>query len=86
MSWLRYEITAPDGREGIVAGVAFTAGRAVAEDPSPGALLYFRRHGYTVTRPDVPDSLPIGFAASENAAPAKPAPRPRGKQRSSKEE
>ncbi|ARF55998.1 MULTISPECIES: hypothetical protein [Actinomycetes] len=80
---MRYEITAPCGREGIVAGVAFTAGRALVEDPPAGALLYFRRHGYTVTPLDVPEpeSVPIGFAADSDPAPAKPAPRARGKQR-----
>ncbi|QKW08045.1 hypothetical protein HUT18_18330 [Streptomyces sp. NA04227] len=47
-----YEITAPDQVEGIVAGVAFTAGRAVVDEPAAGALLYFRRHAFTVAALD----------------------------------
>lgn len=83
---MRYEITAPDGRAGMVAGIAFTTGRAVAEDPPPGALLYFRRHGYTVTPADDPERFPARFVANESSAPAKPAPRSRGKQHTGKEE
>lgn len=86
MSGVRYEITAPEERgDGIVAGVPFTAGRAVVDDPSPGALLYFRRHGYTVS-PSA-EAFPAGFVANESSTtPDKSGPRPRGKQRNSKEE
>lgn len=52
MRLVRYEITAPDQTEGTVAGIAFTAGRALADSPSAGALLYFRRHQFTVTALD----------------------------------
>ncbi|WKX70043.1 hypothetical protein [Streptomyces sp. XD-27] len=83
---MRYEITAPSGREGTVAGIAFTAGRAVVEDPAAGVLLYFRRHGFTVSRLDAPEPPPIGFTADPPAAPDKPVARARGKQRSSAKE
>ncbi|MEV0115543.1 hypothetical protein AB0H77_20245 [Streptomyces sp. NPDC050844] len=79
MTEVRYEITAPNGREGVVAGIAFIAGRAVAEDPSPGALLYFRRHGYTLAPLDGPAPLTVGFTTDPPSA--KPAPRSRSKQR-----
>ncbi|MFJ5883465.1 hypothetical protein [Kitasatospora cineracea] len=60
---MRYAITAPhDGAE-TTAGVTFTDGHATATDPGPGALLYFRRHGYDVELLDedpVEDEQPTG--------------------------
>ncbi|MFM9368143.1 hypothetical protein [Streptomyces sp. Da 82-17] len=76
---VRYEITAPTtGHTGLVAGVPFVAGRAVVDDPPPGALLYFRRHGYTIN-PDG-ERVPAGFVANGPSTPPKPA-RPRSKPR-----
>ncbi|WP_406321045.1 hypothetical protein [Streptomyces sp. NBC_00519] len=59
------------------------AGRAVVDDPPAGALLYFRRHGYTIT-PDHADHVPAGFVANGPSAPPK-SPRPRSKQRTDKD-
>ncbi|MFD4659337.1 hypothetical protein ACFWP2_27330 [Kitasatospora sp. NPDC058444] len=51
-----YAITSPDGdHDETIAGVHFTAGRATADELSPGALLYFRRHGYDVEQLDDAD-------------------------------
>ncbi|MDT0346763.1 hypothetical protein [Streptomyces litchfieldiae] len=56
---MRYRITSPTpGARGRVAGVAFTDGRATIDDPPAGALLYFRRRGYTVEQLD--DTGPPG--------------------------
>lgn len=62
----RYEITAPGGGyDEDVAGIAFTGGRAIASDPDEGALLYFRRHGYTVEVLDGPPAAkPAGRSRS----------------------
>ncbi|RLU85881.1 hypothetical protein CTZ27_26300 [Streptomyces griseocarneus] len=61
---MAYEITAPDGAgDDEVAGIRFTDGRAQVADPNEGALLYFRRHGYTV-RQDGPDGRPGTSPAS----------------------
>ncbi|GCD94069.1 hypothetical protein [Embleya hyalina] len=62
-----YEISAPvSDFAGSVAGLNFTAGRAVAVDLGPSALAYFRRHGYTVATDDQatePDGPPAKSAA-----------------------
>ncbi|MEU3710492.1 hypothetical protein [Streptomyces catenulae] len=66
---MRYEITAPaSGDTGLVAGVAFTAGHALVADPPPGAVEYFRRHGYRITPADdgPQDSKPAARARSRN--------------------
>ncbi|WP_371677916.1 hypothetical protein [Streptomyces sp. NBC_01276] len=71
----RYEITAPHEGDEHVAGVTFTAGRATATDPNEGALLYFRRHGYSLeplgdeqtSEPDGPqDTKPAGRSAARS--------------------
>ncbi|MFD9813716.1 hypothetical protein [Streptomyces sp. NPDC059080] len=66
---MRYEITAPTtGDTGLIAGVAFTAGRAVVDDPPPGAVEYFRRHGYRITPADdgPQDSKPAARSRPRN--------------------
>lgn len=64
-----YEITAPGGGyDEEIAGVHFTGGRATAEALSPGALLYFRRHGYTVTALDAPAPTTLQNASEDKTA------------------
>ncbi|MFC8095368.1 hypothetical protein [Streptomyces sp. NPDC057301] len=78
---MRYEITSPTpGHTGLIAGVPFVAGRALVDDPPAGALLYFRRHSFTIA-PEGAEPFPAGFVANET----KPAPRPRSKQRAGKD-
>lgn len=80
-----YQVTTPVREfNGCVAGVWFVNGEATTDNE--GAVAYFQRHGYTVTPLDDPARVPAGFVANEKSAPAKPAPRPRSKQRDSKEE
>jgi len=64
---MSYRITAPvAGFTGAVAGMDFA--RGVAEgDPSPGALAYFRRHGYSV------EEIAAGPAVEEDPAGRLPA-------------
>ncbi|MFD7236455.1 hypothetical protein ACFWAT_14255 [Streptomyces syringium] len=65
----RYEITAPGGGyDEEIAGVRFTGGRATAEDPAPGALLYFRRHGYTVAPLDALSPTSLQNASGDKTA------------------
>ncbi|MFF4701251.1 hypothetical protein [Streptomyces chattanoogensis] len=81
---MRYEITAPTtGYSGLIAGVAFTAGRALVDDPPPGAVEYFRRHGYTFAPLDA-EPLTVGFTA--DLPPSKPAARQRKQRTSAKED
>jgi hypothetical protein len=72
---VQYEITAPNqGHTGIIAGVAFIAGRAIVEDPPPGAVEYFRRHGYRIESASggPPESKPTARTRSRGR-PAPPA-------------
>ncbi|MCX4824242.1 hypothetical protein OG883_31175 [Streptomyces sp. NBC_01142] len=79
---VRYAITAPDeGRAGRLLGADFTDGRAPLDDPPPGVLLWFRRHGFTVEADDGPPP------ATPNApnAPPEPAGRSRSRSKTAKE-
>ncbi|MFE7634464.1 hypothetical protein ACFU7Z_10625 [Kitasatospora sp. NPDC057518] len=63
-----YAITSPDGdHDETIAGVHFTAGRATADQLSPGALLYFRRHGYEIEQLD---QAPATTATGDGPAPS----------------
>ncbi|WKU45974.1 hypothetical protein Q3V23_18980 [Streptomyces sp. VNUA116] len=76
----RYEITAPEGGyNDEVAGVIFTAGRASVSEPAAGALLYFRRHGYTIEALD--DPLPAAHQDAPDGPPARPAGRSRSRRK-----
>lgn len=67
---MRYEITAPERTySGAVAGVQFSAGRAVLDTGWPkaaAALSYFRRRGYGVTAV----SASLAGGTTESTAPA----------------
>lgn len=81
---MQYEITSPTpGHTGLIANVPFVAGRALVDDPPAGALLYFRRHGFTIT-PDDAEHVPAGFVANGPSTPPK-SPRPRSNPRSGKD-
>lgn len=60
---MQYLVTAPTPEyTGLVAGVAFAAGRATVDDSSPGvrrALGYFRRRGYRV------EPAPVAVSAEQ---------------------
>ncbi|MEU3917112.1 hypothetical protein [Streptomyces sp. NPDC029004] len=79
---VRYAITAPDKeRGGHLLGADFTNGRATLDDPPPGVLLWFRRHGFTVEQDNGP---PPATAPTPNAPP-KPAGRSRSRSKTAKE-
>ncbi|SOB83141.1 hypothetical protein [Streptomyces sp. 1331.2] len=70
-----YAITSPDGdHDETIAGLHFTAGRATADELSAGALLYFRRHGYTVEQldddPGDQDEQDTGTGPAGDSSPA----------------
>ncbi|MFF5495762.1 hypothetical protein [Streptomyces aquilus] len=75
---VRYEVTAPEGeRGGQLLGAHFRDGRATLDDPSPGVLLWFRRHGFTVDQVD--DGPPPDTAPPASNAPPKSAGRSRSR-------
>ncbi|MGC9536576.1 hypothetical protein [Streptomyces sp. UG1] len=80
-----FEITAPEeGRGGQLLGAHFRDGRATLDDPSPGVLLWFRRHGFTVDQVD-DDGPPPPTAPPAPNAPPKPAGRSRSRSKTAKE-
>lgn len=67
-----YRVTAPvAGYTGTVAGVDLVDGQAVTSDP--GAVAYFRRHGYTVEPVDQVPAEPAEPARGRRSARRRPA-------------